>query len=258
MDSDSKDVEMIEKTKKAPKKTKDSAEGNTQVVDDALPKPTIIAGLDLTPLQADIQKVVEFATMAHAGQTRKNSGLPYIVHPMEVLALVADWGVKLNVIAEKDETEQHVHQRILRNVTMWKAVLCHDILEDCKKVSFERLVKVIGSEAANIVYELTFTYDASNPLPEHIQKGMYLNSFGTKSTMALVIKCADAICNTRNFFADNETTDYSTKYWSKRSVLFDRVKDDKRSLEIEALFGIDVIARLKYSRDTTNRLVAKG
>ena len=38
-----------------------------------------------------IEKAVLLATKAHAGQVRKGSGKPYILHPMEVMAIVTKY-----------------------------------------------------------------------------------------------------------------------------------------------------------------------
>ena len=36
-----------------------------------------------------VQRAIEFATQAHAGQTRKYTGEPYVNHPIEVMKLVS-------------------------------------------------------------------------------------------------------------------------------------------------------------------------
>lgn len=41
----------------------------------------------------EIENVIQFANNAHKGQYRKGSGLPYVVHPIAVLQMIADWGV---------------------------------------------------------------------------------------------------------------------------------------------------------------------
>ena len=37
------------------------------------------------------EKAVIYATNAHNGQTRKGTNLPFIIHPMEVAAIVASY-----------------------------------------------------------------------------------------------------------------------------------------------------------------------
>jgi len=174
--------------------------------------------------QESLQPVIEFAVKCHQGQTRKGSGLPYIVHPMAVLSQLADWEIGC--------------------YKCWKAALCHDILEDCPEVTFEQLVEVIGLDAANIVQELTFKYNPHSEILEHIQKKEYMKSFATKSIHALAIKVADRICNTVDFISTNP--DYAPKYWKKAEDLFDTMFT--RGEEMMAEFGRGSFPRMKYTR----------
>lgn len=175
-------------------------------------------------LQEDIQSVIEFAVKCHQGQIRKGSGLPYIVHPMAVLAKLADWEINC--------------------YKCWKAALCHDILEDCPDVTFDQLVEVIGVDAANIVQELTFKPDPHSDLSERVQKDQYMKSFQTKSIHAFVIKVADRICNTVDFIST--TPDYAPKYWKKADDLFRTMM--LRGDEMIAEFGGGSFPRMKYTR----------
>lgn len=172
--------------------------------------------------QENIQSVIEFAVKCHKDQTRKQSGLPYIVHPMAVLAKLADWEINC--------------------YKCWKAALCHDILEDCPNVTFEQLVEAIGLDSANIVQELTFK--PHGDLPERVQKDQYMKSFHTKSIHALVIKVADRICNTMDFMST--TPDYAPKYWKKADELFFAMM--ARGDEMMEEFGRGSFPRMKYSR----------
>jgi len=123
-----------------------------------------------TPLT---NKAVAYAIEKHAGQVRRGSRLPYIVHPIAVLAIVR----KFKVSKYSDE--------------LGAAAVLHDVVEDCG-VSYEELVVEFGKMVADIVMELTND-------PEEIRrlgKREYLDRKLAKlSSYALVIKLADMLAN---------------------------------------------------------------
>ena len=57
-----------------------------------------------------LEEAIEFATKAHAGQVRKMSGIPYILHPAEVASIIATMTDDLEIMA---------------------AGMLHDTVEDC-------------------------------------------------------------------------------------------------------------------------------
>lgn len=90
--------------------------------------------LDYLP-PADIEKVrlaYKFADEAHLGQIR-NSGEPYITHPIAVAAQCADWKLDAQALM---------------------AALLHDALEDCGVTKVE-LIERFGSQVAELVDGLT-------------------------------------------------------------------------------------------------------
>lgn len=82
--------------------------------------------------RANIKKAYTFALEKHSGQTRV-SGEPYIMHPLRVAKLLAEWGFGSEVVI---------------------AGLLHDIAEDCK-VSVEKITAMFGSNIANLVDAVT-------------------------------------------------------------------------------------------------------
>jgi (p)ppGpp synthase/HD superfamily hydrolase len=60
-------------------------------------------------VNALVKKALNFATEAHAGQVRKYTGNPYIVHPIEVMNIV---------------------QTVVHDDEMLAAALLHDVVED--------------------------------------------------------------------------------------------------------------------------------
>ena len=79
------------------------------------------------------QKAIKFAAVAHKGQTRKGNGLPYIIHPMETMYIVAQMTDDVEVMA---------------------AAALHDVLEDTKCVGRDiearfgrRVAELVGMES---------------------------------------------------------------------------------------------------------------
>ena len=76
-----------------------------------------------------LTRAICFAAEKHEGQTRKGSGVPYIVHPVEVVAIAAS--------VTEDETVQ-------------AAAALHDVVEDCGVTPGE-IVALFGARVAKLV-----------------------------------------------------------------------------------------------------------
>jgi GTP pyrophosphokinase len=81
---------------------------------------------------AQVRLAYRFADEAHLGQIR-NSGEPYITHPIAVAAQCADWKLDAQALM---------------------AALLHDALEDCSVTKIE-LIDHFGSSVAELVDGLT-------------------------------------------------------------------------------------------------------
>ncbi len=77
-----------------------------------------------------IDRAIEFATKAHAGQFRKGTMRPYIVHPVEVGDIVASMTTDEEVIS---------------------AAVLHDTIEDCMGVTEELLAREFTPRVARMV-----------------------------------------------------------------------------------------------------------
>lgn len=169
-----------------------------------------------------LDKAIELATTAHAGQYRKKQArenepaLPYITHPIRVLELVYRWGI--------------------RNSEVLAAAVCHDVLEDTD-IKPEILKEEIGLEAYAYVQYLTFS-------PEAGSKDTYMASFGFKPVPVLIIKLADRILNTQDFiFSDGAT--YAPIYWHKAYKLFETYQN--RRHDIRHLYREEMLIRIDQS-----------
>ena len=79
-----------------------------------------------------VQKAYNFAYNAHKDQKRE-SGEPYIIHPLEVACILADMGMDTSTIV---------------------AGLLHDVIEDTC-YNYEDIKKEFGSEVAELVQGVT-------------------------------------------------------------------------------------------------------
>jgi (p)ppGpp synthase/HD superfamily hydrolase len=176
----------------------------------------------------DLSQAFRFMVDAHDHQFRKNAAVPYACHPVDVLLRLRRWGVV--------------------DLVMWKAALCHDVLEERSDISRLNLAVYIGSTATDLVWDLTFLSDTKNPLPTSAQKLAYLKSFERKSTQAIVIKMADRMSNTEEFLQDD--FDFGKKYWHKADVFF--ANFFLREQEIVQAFGSHVLSTIKDDFDRIN------
>ena len=141
----------------------------------------------------DITNAFEIASAAHAGQTRKHSMIPYIIHPLRVADAIGTI-----------------------NSTLTAAALLHDVLEDAPE-DYEPNIKLRVPLALPIVKELTRTDDPTNTT----DKEAYLASFATKSIPALIVKLFDRYDNVADFARTSPS--YAPKYAGKANTLYDIV-----------------------------------
>ena len=52
-----------------------------------------------------VQRALETCVRAHADQRRKHSGLPYAVHPVEVMKTLANLGVRDDAVLSRAATQ---------------------------------------------------------------------------------------------------------------------------------------------------------
>jgi (p)ppGpp synthase/HD superfamily hydrolase len=135
-----------------------------------------------------IERAIRFACDAHIAQKRKSSGLPYIVHPMEVMKRVSDYGV-----CDED--------------VLCAAVL-HDVIEDRTDYS-TKLKYDFGDYVYNLVLECSreITDDATK-----LEKYVFLKSFETKSIESIVIKIADRVSNVMDYSRTEGKEKYAATY----------------------------------------------
>ncbi|KKW67048.1 guanosine-3',5'-bis(diphosphate) 3'-pyrophosphohydrolase [Lampropedia cohaerens] len=126
--------------------------------------------------QARVERAFAFAQQAHAGQYR-NSGEPYITHPIAVAQLCAQWHLDSPALA---------------------AALLHDAMEDCG-VSKQDIAAQFGQDVADLVDGLT----KLDKLEFHSREENQAQSFRkmllamAKDVRVILIKLADRTHNMR-------------------------------------------------------------
>lgn len=118
-----------------------------------------------------LDSAIAFGALAHAGQKRKYTGDPYIVHPIEVMTIV--------------RTVNHTDAMLI-------AAVLHDVLEDTVVGQLE-VERRFGKEVLDLVIELTDVPIAGN---RRIRKLADAARLAEVSPAAQTIKCADLISNT--------------------------------------------------------------
>ena len=132
-------------------------------------------------LGSRLQRAFRYAAEKHAGQTRKQTAVPYLSHLMAVASLVLEAG------GDED---------------MAMAALLHDVVEDCGGMPRLREVrKQFGSRVAKIVEGCTDAF--VEPKPEWLErKKKYLREVKHADVETRLVSAADKLHNVRTILAD--------------------------------------------------------
>jgi len=159
-------------------------------------------------------QAVIMAFEAHKGQFRKESNLPFVIHPLRVSeCILANWS-------------SHPNLEVMR-----VAAVLHDTIEDTN-ITNEDIEKKFGLVIANIVQEVTAK---EYPSSEEKQK-KYLEKLINASDEAKIIKISDIsdnIMDIKNkkgwlsFFKKSKKILSNIKLRNEKySVLFEKLKED--------------------------------
>jgi len=175
-----------------------------------------------------VQAALDFANLHHRYVPRKETGTPYIIHPLQVVDRMGRWGIHPNEHPE-----------------LWAAGLLHDVDEDTAATLAE-IECLFGQTVAYYVSELTFR----DRLPDEKAsqytqaKDEYLASFASKSVGALVVKIADRLCNVEDFLWSDKR--YAVKYFDKAKPLFDAHSAKDQVGDIDAILGKEVAENIVW------------
>lgn len=133
-------------------------------------------------MDAEVRRALKFATDAHGAinHVRKYTGEPYIVHPIEVMTIVA--------------SVPHTKEMLM-------AALLHDTVEDTP-VTIEDIQVEFGDEVATLVGWLT---DVSKPTDGKrvVRKAIDRQHTADAPAEAQTVKCCDLISNTKSIVAND-------------------------------------------------------
>lgn len=128
-------------------------------------------------LNNEVFNAIDFATKAHAGQFRKGTAIPYIVHPMAVGLLAYSYSNDTDLAC---------------------AGLLHDTLEDTKAV-YADIEKHFNKRVADLVYSVT----EENPDdPWKVRKEKALKRVKYYDHDQLTLKASDVIANCQDILRD--------------------------------------------------------
>ena len=140
---------------------------------------------------AAIERALQVALSAHDGQVRKSaSRVPYVVHPLHVALLLARWAQEDDVIV---------------------AGLLHDVVEDCRDWTLERVEREFGHNVARIVGELT--EDKSKSWEE--RKRWAVEHVPHMSPQAATVKAADKLHNLQSLAAELRESASHDEVWKR-------------------------------------------
>lgn len=155
-----------------------------------------------------LDSAITFASLAHAGQRRKYTDEPYIVHPIEVMSLVALHG------GDDD---------------MKVAAVLHDVLEDTV-VGRREILRRFGERVLMLVEGLTDPVVEGNRSvrKEAARLHTYAQCYSVQ-----VIKCADLISNTRSITLHDPK--FAKVYLDEKRLLLDGMAVKGHSLWHKAM-----------------------
>ena len=154
----------------------------------------------------------QYAAKKHAGQFRKYTNAPYIMHPCRVAGRVA------------------IHD--FASEELIAAAYLHDVVEDCD-VTIEEIRDQFGLHVARYVEELTNTSKLSG-LNRSARKAADRQRLASVSTSAKIVKLIDRIDNLREI----DWKDEFAKTYSKESRLLVAVLASADSVLAEELLGL--------------------
>lgn len=137
------------------------------------------------PLNTDLlDRAIELAVRAHSGTERRGKGYPYIVHPMEAVAIVATMTADQELLA---------------------AAALHDVVEDTS-VGIDEIREQFGERIAALVAAESDELPAGIPEEQtwHARKQAAIDRLAGASRDAKIVALGDKLSNMRAIARDYE------------------------------------------------------
>ncbi len=160
------------------------------------------------PLNTDfLDRAIEFAVRAHSGTERRGKGFPYIVHPLEAMAIVATMSSDQELLA---------------------AAVLHDTVEDTD-VTMEQISAEFGERVAALVTVDTCPLKNEKGCSWHQRKQAAIDLIANASHDAKIVALGDKLSNmraiARDYALDGDnlwnlfhTTDRAEHEWHYREL----------------------------------------
>ena len=166
-----------------------------------------------------IERAVQVALSAHAGQTRKGDGnLPYVSHPLHAGFMLAKLGADDDTIA---------------------AAILHDVVEDCDDWTLDDIRREFGEHVAAIVDDLSEDKD----LHWNERKQWAVDHVQHMSPEGIMVKAADKLHNLTSLANQLEHAENHDEVWSKftggreRTLVMSRALVDALSAKVDERLG---------------------
>jgi (p)ppGpp synthase/HD superfamily hydrolase len=164
---------------------------------------TVLAGGRMTVLTDRFTRAVDYARIAHAGQTRKGTDIPYLTHLLSVASLVIEFG---------GSEDQAI------------AGLLHDTIEDCGEAHEAIIREQFGDAVADIVVACTdgtaegkaTLVDAEAKKRDWMErKRAYLTHLAEAPDEVLLVSGCDKLHNARAIVGDLEDPDVGMNVFAR-------------------------------------------
>lgn len=168
-----------------------------------------------------IREAYNYANSLHNG-VKRISGEDYIIHPLRVAKIIAEWGFDGDVVC---------------------AALLHDVLEDCKKkgVTYETLTERFSDNIASMVDTVTALDKSEHPniLKADLDRLSDVRLQKLMTVKALFVKAADRIDNLRTIDVMEKDKQFDKASHTRR-IIIPMLRDEG------ALHIIDILEELCF------------
>ena len=167
--------------------------------------------------------ILDFAIKAHAGQTRKGTEIPYIVHPIETAIILAQnnasnevicAGILHDVLEDTDGEEEEIRKRL-----------------DKVGLSSEKILKIVnGTSEPSTLLAKQGGAEEDSWKERKVHTIKYLEGLGTDelSVDIKLVACADKLSNIRAMVNDYEQYERDGKAGSELFERFNAPSSDQQ------------------------------